>query len=66
MSEKELKEHYHGEIMEEHFRRMYFINCNIFLGGEYNKTWYKDIGYTHNDFWGFTPIFMRIRPPSRP
>ena len=46
---EELKEHYHGEIMEEHFRRMYFINCNIFLGGEYNKTWYKDIGYTHNE-----------------
>ena len=27
---EELKEHYHGEIMEEHYRRMYFNNCNIF------------------------------------
>ena len=46
---EELQQHYHGQEIEEQYRRMYFINCNIFLGGEYNKTWYKDIEYTDNE-----------------
>ena len=46
---EELQQHYHGQEIEEQYRRMYFINCNIFLGGEYNQTWYKDIEYTDNE-----------------
>ena len=45
---EDLQQHYHGHEIEEQFRRFYFINCNIFLGGEYNKTWYKDLDYVEN------------------
>ena len=45
-----LAQHYHGhEMQNESLRRYRFYNANIFLGGEYNQTWYEDIDYVHND-----------------
>lgn len=45
-----LGQHYHGhEMQNESMRRYRFYNANIFLGGEYNQTWYEDIDYVNND-----------------
>ena len=44
-----LAQHYHGHEVEQQYRRYRFYNANIFLGGEYNETWYEDIDYVNND-----------------
>ena len=45
-----LAKHYHGaQLSEEFMRRQVFYNANIFLGGEYNETWYDDYGLMEND-----------------
>ena len=41
--------HYHGsELNNEALRRYDFYSANIFLGGEYNITWYEDMGEVEN------------------
>ena len=40
---KGLQRHAHG------FRKELFWNCNIFLGGDYNETWYEDSGNIQNE-----------------
>ena len=46
---EDLKNHYHGaELPHEFMRRYMFYNANIFLGGEYNLTWYEDTDYVEN------------------
>lgn len=46
---EELTEHYHGNPLEHEWsRRLMFYNANIFLGGEYNLTWYEDTDMVEN------------------
>jgi len=45
-----LAAHTHGVgIQHEWSRRHMFYNTNIFLGGEYNLTWYEDYGIKENE-----------------
>lgn len=45
-----LTKHYHGQFLpNESMRRYDFYSANIFLGGEFNETWYVDSGYVHNE-----------------
>ena len=51
---EDLKQHSHGHDLnsmgqKEEFRRFMFYNANIFLGGEYDETWYEDQGYVNNE-----------------
>lgn len=47
---EELQLHYHGRTVQHEFmRRHMFYNANIFLGGEYNLTWYEDYGMHENE-----------------
>ena len=47
---EELKTHYHGNTLQhEYMRRHMFYNANIFLGGEFNETWYEDYGIQENE-----------------
>ena len=42
--------HYHDTSLDnEIFRRRTFYSANIFLSGEFNETWYEDIGYVNNE-----------------
>ena len=44
-----LQRHVHGNRFHPMVKTSnFFLNCNIFLGGEYNITWYKDIGEVKN------------------
>ncbi len=48
---KGLGKHYHGNLMDDNdsdLRRQMFYSANIFLGGEYNLTWYEDYGIKEN------------------
>ena len=45
-----LHRHYHGEqVPHESMRRYDFYSANVFLGGEFNETWYADSGIVHNE-----------------
>jgi hypothetical protein len=51
---EDLQQHSHGHDLKrmgqkEEFRRFMFYNANIFLGGEYDETWYEDQGYVNNE-----------------
>ena len=50
---EELKQHMHGhdlnkQGLSQDMRRFLFYNANIYLGGEYNETWYEDYGVVNN------------------
>ncbi len=44
-----LRRHVHGNRFDPIVKTSnFFLNCNVFLGGEYNITWYEDMGEVEN------------------